>query len=123
MDMQLISPGPPQLYYTVPLDIAVQATRALNDGIAEYIGRHPESSVRSAPSRNRTARRRPRTRALHAAAQVQGRRDSHQCRPQGIVRSCLCAVLEEAEELGALVMTIPTYFTEATRRRASTSIT
>ena len=25
VDMQLISPGPPQLYYTVPLDIAVPA--------------------------------------------------------------------------------------------------
>ena len=45
VDMQLISPGPPQLYYTVPLDIAVQATRALNDGIAEYVGKHPDRLV------------------------------------------------------------------------------
>jgi aminocarboxymuconate-semialdehyde decarboxylase len=45
VDMQLISPGPPQIYYTVPLDIAVQATRALNDGIAEYAGKHPDRLV------------------------------------------------------------------------------
>src|SRR5207244_9429036 len=45
VDMQLISPGPPQLYYTVPLDIAVQATRALNDGIAEYVGKHPDRLI------------------------------------------------------------------------------
>ena len=45
VDMQLISPGPPQLYYTVPLDIAVQATRALNDGIAEYVGKHSDRLV------------------------------------------------------------------------------
>ena len=45
VDMQLISPGPPQLYYTVPLDIAVKATRALNDGIAEYVGKHTDRLV------------------------------------------------------------------------------
>ena len=45
VDMQLISPGPPQIYYTVPLDISVQATRALNDGIAEYVGKHPDRLV------------------------------------------------------------------------------
>src|ERR1041385_6038337 len=28
VDMQLISPGPPQIYYTVPLEIGVQSTRA-----------------------------------------------------------------------------------------------
>jgi aminocarboxymuconate-semialdehyde decarboxylase len=45
VDMQLISPGPPQIYYTVPLDIAVQVTCALNDGIAEYVGKHPDRLV------------------------------------------------------------------------------
>jgi predicted TIM-barrel fold metal-dependent hydrolase len=45
VDMQLISPGPPQLYYTIPLEPAVQSTRALNDGIAEYAGKHPDRLV------------------------------------------------------------------------------
>jgi aminocarboxymuconate-semialdehyde decarboxylase len=45
VDMQLICPGPPQLYYTVKLEIAVQATRILNDGIAEYVGKHTDRLV------------------------------------------------------------------------------
>ena len=45
VDMQLVCPAPPQIYYTVPLDVGVQATRALNDGIAEYVGKHPDRLV------------------------------------------------------------------------------
>jgi aminocarboxymuconate-semialdehyde decarboxylase len=45
VDMQLVSPGPPQIYYTIPLDAAVQSTRALNDGIAEYVGKHSDRLV------------------------------------------------------------------------------
>jgi aminocarboxymuconate-semialdehyde decarboxylase len=32
----MIAPPPPQCYYTVPLDIAVKATRMVNDGIAAF---------------------------------------------------------------------------------------
>src|SRR6476619_5891854 len=35
LDMQVIKPPPPQCYYTVPIEIAVQATRIINDGLAE----------------------------------------------------------------------------------------
>ena len=46
VDMQLICPGPPQLYYTVPVEVGVKATRMLNDGIAEYVGkRHAQAAV------------------------------------------------------------------------------
>jgi aminocarboxymuconate-semialdehyde decarboxylase len=45
IDMQLICPPPPQCYYTVPLDIAVPATRMVNDGLAEYVGRRPDRFV------------------------------------------------------------------------------
>jgi len=36
IDVQMIAPPPPQCYYTVPLDIAVKATRMVNDGIAAF---------------------------------------------------------------------------------------
>jgi aminocarboxymuconate-semialdehyde decarboxylase len=36
IDVQLIAPPPPQCYYTVPLEIAVKATRMVNDGIAAF---------------------------------------------------------------------------------------
>jgi aminocarboxymuconate-semialdehyde decarboxylase len=42
VDMQLICPSPPQIYYNLPLDVGVQAAGALNDGIAEYVGRHKD---------------------------------------------------------------------------------
>ena len=38
-------PPPPQIYYTLPLEVGVKAARALNDGIAEYVGRHRTGCV------------------------------------------------------------------------------
>jgi len=45
IDMQLVCPAPPQIYYYVPVDIGVQAARAMNDGIAEYVGQHTDRLV------------------------------------------------------------------------------
>jgi aminocarboxymuconate-semialdehyde decarboxylase len=42
LDMQVIKPPPPQCYYAVPLDIAVEAARMVNDGIAEFVARKPD---------------------------------------------------------------------------------
>ena len=62
VDMQLISPGPPQLYYTDPARRSRSRPRsALNDGIAEYVGKHPDRLVRArrrAAVRTATRRRR-----------------------------------------------------------------
>jgi aminocarboxymuconate-semialdehyde decarboxylase len=45
LDMQLVMPPPAQCYYTVPLDIAVEASRMVNDGIAEYVAKKPDRFV------------------------------------------------------------------------------
>ena len=45
VDVQLICPSPPQIYYNLPLDVGVQAASALNDGIAEYVGTHKDRLV------------------------------------------------------------------------------
>ncbi len=45
VDMQLICPAPPQIYYTLPVDVGVEAARALNDGIADYVGKHTDRLV------------------------------------------------------------------------------
>ena len=45
VDMQLVCPAPPQIYYNLPLDVGVQAARVLNDGIAEYVGKHKDRLV------------------------------------------------------------------------------
>jgi aminocarboxymuconate-semialdehyde decarboxylase len=39
IDLQLVMPPPPQCYYTVPVEIAVEAARIVNDGIAEFVGK------------------------------------------------------------------------------------
>src|SRR5664279_1711667 len=45
VDMQLVCPAPPQIYYYLPVDVGVQAARALNDGIAEYVSKHSDRLV------------------------------------------------------------------------------
>jgi len=45
IDLQLVMCAPNQCYYTVPLDIAVQSARMVNDGIAEYVGKKPDRFV------------------------------------------------------------------------------
>jgi aminocarboxymuconate-semialdehyde decarboxylase len=45
LDMQVIKPSPPQCYYTVPIEIAVQATRIINDGLAEYAAKRSDRFI------------------------------------------------------------------------------
>ena len=42
IDRQLVMPPPPQCYYTVPVDIAVEAARMINDGVAEFVAGKPD---------------------------------------------------------------------------------
>jgi aminocarboxymuconate-semialdehyde decarboxylase len=42
IDFQLVMPPPPQCYYTVPVEIAVEAARMVNDGIAEFVRKMPD---------------------------------------------------------------------------------
>jgi aminocarboxymuconate-semialdehyde decarboxylase len=45
LDMQVIKPPPPQCYYTVPIEIAVKATRIVNDSLAEYAAKKSDRFV------------------------------------------------------------------------------
>lgn len=45
IDMQVVKPPPPQCYFTLPADIAVPATRMVNDGIAEYAAKKPDRFI------------------------------------------------------------------------------
>jgi aminocarboxymuconate-semialdehyde decarboxylase len=42
VDLQVVKPPPPQCYYTLPVEIADQATRMVNDGLAEYVARRAD---------------------------------------------------------------------------------
>ena len=45
VDIQAISPVPPQMYYAAEPDLGRQAARIVNDGIAAAVARHPQRLV------------------------------------------------------------------------------
>ena len=96
VDMQLIMPPPPQCYYTVPLDIAVQGG-AHRQRRHRRVCRTQARPPRRARQRADAGRQRGRegARALHGQARLQGRADPDQRRRQGAVRPGLRAVLGE----------------------------
>lgn len=42
IDIQVVAPPPFQCYYSVPVEHAVKASRMVNDGIAEFVGKRPD---------------------------------------------------------------------------------
>lgn len=42
IDLQVVKPPPPQCYFTLPTEIAVPATRLVNDGIAAFVAQRPD---------------------------------------------------------------------------------
>jgi aminocarboxymuconate-semialdehyde decarboxylase len=45
VDVQLVMPPPPQLYHTVALEYAVPAARMINEGVAEFVTKHPDRFI------------------------------------------------------------------------------
>lgn len=45
VDVQALSPAPPQYYYSTPPDVGAAAARIVNDGIAEIVAAHPDRFV------------------------------------------------------------------------------
>jgi aminocarboxymuconate-semialdehyde decarboxylase len=116
IDIQIISPPPPQCYYTVPLDIAVKATQIVNDGIAEFCAVEPErfkgfgavpmpDGAEAARELERCVKKLGFT-GVEILTNVAGRELSD---------PAFTPFWKKAEELGALVMIHPNGFTEASR--------
>jgi aminocarboxymuconate-semialdehyde decarboxylase len=116
IDRQLVMPPPPQCYYTVPLEIAVKATRMVNDGIAEFMARAPDRFValggvpmqdgREAAVELERAMRQLGFKGAEVLTNVGGRELSDQA---------FAPFWAKAEQLGALVVIHPNGFTEAKR--------
>src|SRR5271165_5334127 len=116
IDMQLIAPPPPQCYYTVPLDIAVQATAIVNDGIAEFCAK--------APDRFKGFGAVPMTDGNEAAIELErcvkklgftGVEILTTIAGKELSDPAFAPFWKKAEELGVLVMLHPNGFTEASR--------
>src|SRR6202521_4155949 len=118
IDIQLIMPPPPQCYYTVPLDIAVEAARMVNDGLAEYVAGRPDRFVALGsapmPDGNEAAAELERCvrklgfKGVQIITNVAGRERAD---------PAFAAFWKKAEELSALVVIHPNGFTEAERLR------
>jgi aminocarboxymuconate-semialdehyde decarboxylase len=116
IDLQLVMPPPPQCYYTVPLDIAVQAAQMINDGIAEYCARKPDRFAALGtvpmPDGNEAAKELERCvktlgfKGVQILTNVAGKELSD---------PAYAPFWKKAEELGALVLLHPNGFTEAAR--------
>lgn len=116
VDVQLISPGPPQIYYAIPIEPAVKAAQALNDGIAEYIGKHtdrlcalgsvPMTDAGEAVKELERCMRELKFKGVEILTNVLGKELSD---------PAFAPFWKKAEELGALVMIHPNGFTQADR--------
>jgi aminocarboxymuconate-semialdehyde decarboxylase len=116
IDLQLVMCPPPQCYYTVPLDIAVQSARMINDGIAEYVAGRPDRFVALGtvpmPDGAEAAKELERCmttlkfKGVQILTNVAGRELSD---------PAFAPFWKKAEELKALVLLHPNGFTEATR--------
>jgi len=116
IDIQLVAPPPPQCYYTLPLDIAVPATRLVNDGIAAFCAGKPD--------RLKPFCSVPMTDAREAVSELERCVKTHGFSGVEILTNVAGKELSDpafapfwkkAEELGVLVMIHPNGFTEASR--------
>jgi aminocarboxymuconate-semialdehyde decarboxylase len=116
LDMQIIKPPPPQCYYAIPLDIAVEAARMVNDGVAEFVGRKPDRfkgfGTVPMPDGNEAANELERCvtqlgfRGVQILTNVNGKELSD---------AAFAPFWRKAEELGVLVVIHPNGFTDASR--------
>jgi aminocarboxymuconate-semialdehyde decarboxylase len=116
IDMQIIKPPPPQCYYAVPVEIAVEAARIVNDGIAEFVARKPDRlkgfGTVPMPDGQEAAKELERCvkqlgfKGVQVLTNVNGRELSD---------PAFAPFWKNAEELGVLVVIHPNGFTHAQR--------
>jgi len=116
IDIQMIAPPPPQCYYTVPLDIAVKATRLLNEGIAEFCGKRPDrfKGFGSVPMSDGNEAANELERCVRGLG-FTGVEILTTVAGKELSDPAFAAFWKKAEELGVLVMIHPLGFTEGAR--------
>ncbi len=116
LDMQALMPPPPQCYYTVPLDIAVKATRMVNDGIAEYGAQKPDRFIcfGSVPMSDAGEAVKELERCM-TELEFKGVQILTNIAGQELSHPTFAPFWKRAEELGALVVIHPNGFTHGER--------
>ncbi len=116
LDAQIVKPPPPQCYYGVPLDIAVEAAHIVNDGIAEFVGQRADRlkgfGTVPMPDGHEAAKELERCvrqlgfKGVQILTNVNGKELSD---------PAFAPFWKKAEELGVVVVIHPNGFTEASR--------
>jgi aminocarboxymuconate-semialdehyde decarboxylase len=116
IDVQIVSPPPPQCYYTVPLEIAVKATQLVNDGVAAFCAGKPErlKPFCSVPMPDAAEAAKELERCVKKLG-FAGVEILTNVAGKELSDPAFAPFWKKAEELGALVMIHPNGFTEASR--------
>ena len=116
IDMQLVMPPPNQCYYTVPLEISVEASRMVNDGLAEYVARKPDRFVAlgTVPLIDGNEAANELERCVKTLG-MKGAEILTNVAGAELSKPAYAPFWRKAEELGALIVIHPNGFTEAGR--------
>jgi len=116
LDMQIIKPPPPQCYYAVPLDIAVEAARMVNDGIAEFVAIKPDrlKGFGTVPMRDGSEAAKELERCVTRLG-FKGVQVLTNVNGKELSDPAFAPFWKKAEELGVLVVIHPNGFTHAER--------
>jgi aminocarboxymuconate-semialdehyde decarboxylase len=116
IDLQLVMPPPNQCYYTVPLEVAVTASRMVNDGLAEYVARRPDRFVAlgTVPLADGDEAASELARCMGQLG-MKGVEILTNIAGKELSDASLAPFWQKAEELGALVVIHPNGFTHADR--------
>jgi aminocarboxymuconate-semialdehyde decarboxylase len=116
IDRQLVMPPPPQCYYTVPIDISVEAAHMINEGVAEFVagksdrfaalGTVPMADAAAAASELERCMKTLGFKGVQILTNVAGKELSD---------PAFAPFWAKAEALGAVVLIHPNGFTEAQR--------
>ena len=116
VDVQLVMPPPPQLYHTVALEYAVPAARMVNEGVAEFVSKHPDRFIPMGTV--------PMQDGVEAAKELEHVMKTLKFKGVEILTNvhgkelsdpAFAPFWKKAEELGALVAIHPNGFTEGQR--------
>ncbi len=116
IDLQVIKPPPGQCYFTLPIDLAVTATRMVNDGLAAYAAKRPDRFVAlgTVPLQDGQEAAKELARCMTGLG-MKGVQILTNVDGRELSDPAFAPFWAKAEELGALVVIHPNGFTHAER--------
>ena len=116
IDVQAVSPSPDQMYYGLPPDLAIEATRLVNDNIAAIMGQHPDrfAGLGTVPFQAPELAV-PELERLHKSLGLKGIEIAGSVQGGDYSDPKFRPIFAKIEELGLLMFMHPTGFTHAQR--------